>query len=215
MINHSSDTAGSSTHFVAGRVVAPRKRAILKGGPFLLISLLLVAGPAQAASGAAEAYGVTITKIELSKDKGASYVTRFEGYADVNLAAPGVGVPIAALGAETPLPKGTYTRVRVTLGPTLYLKGYVNHGETTLFTNGGADGAGYEANLAGANTPGASYAVSTFTIPEARRTFEQAVRILVGAVPPIITVTFDLTGVLTQTGGVPTVGAPAVTIEAV
>ncbi|OGX39692.1 MAG: hypothetical protein A3C53_05580 [Omnitrophica WOR_2 bacterium RIFCSPHIGHO2_02_FULL_68_15] len=175
--------------------------------------MALAVAPAWAASGDPEAYGVTITRIELSKDGGASYVTRFEGYADVNLAAPGVGAPIADLGKDTPLPKGTYNRLRVTLGPTLYLKGYVNHGGATLFTNGGADLVGYETNAAAANAPGATYAVSSVTIPNTARTFEQAIDIHVGSTMPALHLAFDLTGLITQTAGVPAVSAPAVILE--
>lgn len=219
MTRQRTDITDSSAHFVTGRT-PPRR--VVNGAFFVWLALALmvvatapagaVTTPPPTPSGTPEAYGVTITKIEVSQDEGATYLTRFAGQCDVNLVTEAAGRVVAGLTSGDPLPAGTYNRLRITLGPTLYLKGYLNYNGATFSTNGGADDHGYEANLAGLNAPGDSYAVSAFTIPEASRTFEQAITLSISAAsaPPLVT--FDLSGTITQTSGNPTVNAPVVTV---
>ena len=184
-----------------------------------LLSFLMMAAftcfssQSQAASGDPDGvYGVIITKIELSKDSGKSYLTCFEGYSDVNLIAASAGRSITRLIFSAPLAQGVYNRTRVTLGQKLYLQGYVNDGNTTIFTNGDNEGKGYELNAASADTPGSTYSVSAFTIPEDQRSYEYMINISVGAKPPALHAAFDLSGVITQAGGIPSVGIPSVTV---
>lgn len=193
----------------------------MKPSTFLRISLLTClmvyavtdfSSEAWAASGDPDGvYGVIITKIELSKDDGKSYVTCFEGYSDVNLVAASAGRSIASLIFSAPLAQGNYNRVRIALGPKLYLQGYVNYGNKTIFTNGDNEGKGYDINAAAANTPGSTYSVSAFTIPEDQRSYEYMINIPVGAKPPVLHAAFNLSGVITQTNGIPSVSAPLVT----
>ena len=180
--------------------------------------LLGAATWAEAASGAADGtYTVTITLIEVSKDGGATYTTLFSGSQAVNIASASAGATVAGLASSVALEPGTYDTVRVTLDSTLLLKGYVNFGATTIYTNNDADG--FDNNSGGGadrtdNGPTA-YAVSTFTIPAVDRT-----QTLTGlslpvspASPRTCIVTFNTAGVITQSGGTPSVGAPSVSIS--
>ena len=170
---------------------------------------------AEAASGDADGtYTVTITKLETSKDSGVTYTTLFEGSQAVNIASVSAGSIAAGLVNGVNLDVGTYDRVRATIGATLLLKGYVNNGATTIYTNGGTDGNGFSTNGGAANTPGSDYGTSTFTIPAGSRTSTTSglsIQIQPG-IAPTVTVQFDTTGVMTQSGGIPSVGAPSVTI---
>ena len=175
---------------------------------------VLGAGAAWAASGNADGtYTVTITKTEMSTN-GTTFVTLFEGSQAVNIASASAGATVAGLASGVKPPDGTYTTIRTTLGANLLLKGYVNNGGTTIFTNGGTDGAGFTTNSAAADAPGSTYAVSTFTIPVANRTATTTgVSIVMqGDAARTVTIKFDTSGVLTQSGGVPSVGAPTVTV---
>ncbi len=179
--------------------------------------LLWNAGPAWAASGNADGtYTVTVTKVETTKD-GTSFTTLFEGSQDINIAAANAGAVAASLASGVSLAPGTYTQVRVTIGGTLRLKGYVNNGATTIFTNGGADTAAFSTNSSAADTPGGTYAISSFAIPAANRTNTQSVTIIVpaGGSPPTARISFDTSGVITQSGGIPSVGAPSITMTSV
>lgn len=180
--------------------------------------LLGAATLAEAASGGADGtYTVTMTLIEVSQNGGASYTTLFSGSQVVNIASANAGATVAGLADSVELPEGTYDTVRVTLGSSLLLKGYVNFGTTTIYTNNDADGfdnnAGGGANRTD-NGPTA-YAVSTFTIPVADR-----IQTITGLSLPVAKdkprtciVTFNTASVLTQSGGTPSVGAPSVTIS--
>ena len=184
-----------------------------------LVSWLLgVATWAEAASGAADGtYTVTMTLIEVSKDAGATYTTLFSGSQAVNIASASASATVAGLASGVALEPGTYDTVRVTLNSTLLLKGYVNFGATTIYTNNDADG--FDNNSGGGadrtdNGPTA-YAVSTFTISAADRT-----QTFTGLSLPVspgssrtCIVNFNTAGVLTQSGGTPSVGAPSVSIS--
>ncbi len=177
--------------------------------------LLIWAAPAQAASGDADGtYTVTITRLEASTNGGTTYTTIFSGSQAVNIASVSAGATVAGLASGVSLEAGTYNTIRVTLDSSLLLRGYVNNGGTTIFTNGGTDGAGFSTNTNAANTPGSTYAISTFTIPEASRTatITGLSITLVKDANTTVTVKFDTSGVLTQTGGVPSVGAPSVSV---
>ena len=169
----------------------------------------------EAASGNADGtYTVTVTQVEVSKDGGTSYTTIFSGSQAINIASVDAGAVAASLASGAQLDVGVYTIVRVTIGSTLQLKGYVNNGATTIYTNGGSDTNGFSTNGAAANTPGSDYAVSSFTIPSANRTssttgLSMTVTVTAG---PTVTVKFDTSSILTQAGGIPSVGAPVVTI---
>ena len=180
--------------------------------------LLGAATWAEAASGAADGtYTVTMTLIEVSKDGGATYTTLFSGSQAVNIASASAGATVAGLASGVTLEPGTYNTVRVTLGSTLLLKGYVNFGTTTIYTNNDADGFDNNSGSGADRTDNGptAYAVSTFTIPAADRT--QTLTGLSLPVSPAGTktciVTFNTAGVLTQSGGTPSVGAPSVSIS--
>ena len=182
----------------------------------LAAGVLVAVGEAWAASGDADGtYTVTVTKIELSKDGGASFTTVFEGSQAVNLRAVNAGAVAAGLVSGVTLEEGTYNTVRTTIGQNLLLKGYVNNAGagTSIYTDGGTDGAAF-TTLAGLdNTTAADYSIATFTIPAASRTQSFGVSIAVQTgVAHTVTVKFDTAGVITQAGGIPTVGAPSVTV---
>lgn len=172
--------------------------------------LALGAAQVEAASGNADGtYTVTVTMVEMSKDSGATYTTVFSGSQSINIASVSAGSVAAGLVSGVTMDAGTYDRVRVTLGSTLQLKGYVNNGGTTIYT----DGSTFSTNGAAADTPGGAYAISTFTIPANSRTDINTVSIVVPpAGSPTVNVTFDTSGVITQSGGVPSVGSPTVTV---
>lgn len=183
----------------------------------LAVGVLVAAGEVWAVSGDADGtYTVTITKIELSKNGGANFTTVFEGSQAVNLRAVNAGAVAAGLVSGMTLEQGTYDTVRTTIGQNLLLKGYVNNAGagTSIYTNGGTDGAAF-TTLAGLdNTTAADYSIATFTIPAASRT--QSFGGFSIAVQPgqahTVTVTFGTAGVITQAGGIPSVGAPSVTV---
>ena len=172
----------------------------------------------EAASGAADGtYTVTITLIEVSKDGGATYTTLFSGSQAVNIASASASATVAGLADRVALEPGTYDTVRVTLDSTLLLKGYVNFGTTTIYTNNDADG--FDNNSGGGadrtdNGP-TTYAVSTFTISTVNRTqtFTGLSLLVSPASPRTCIVTFNTAGVITQSGGTPSVGAPSVSIS--
>lgn len=179
------------------------------------LSLLWGAREAQAASGDADGtYTVTITLVEISKDGGTTYTTLFSGSKAINIAAANAGAVAAGLASGVALPPGAYNRLRVTLGSTLQIKGYVNNGDATgtLYTNNDADG--FDLNTSAINTPGSDYAVSTLSIPEANRvsTMTPSITVPAEGSPATVQINFDTTGVLTASGNTPSLGAPTVTI---
>lgn len=185
------------------------------------LSGLCGAGRLEAASGDADGtYTVTVTKVEISKNGGTTFTTIFEGSQSINIAAANAGAVAAGLASGVILEPGTYDTVRVTIGPTMQFKGFVNNnnGTDTLFTDGGTEtGAGEStSNNAGVlNTPGGAYAISTYTIPEANRTETDAGLSLTveAGKAMVVDVAFDTTG--TGTEGAPDTiipGDPTVTI---
>ena len=182
---------------------------------FLGLALLGVVSEARAASGDADGtFTVTITQVEISKDGGATYATLFSGSQEINIAAAGAGAVAAGLVSNGALPPGTYNQVRVTLGSTLRIKGFVNNGAGTgtLYTNNDADG--FDLNGAAINTPGADYAVSTLTIPVANRVDTLTTSIVVSGdgSPCRVRIDFDTAGVLSAAGNVPSLNDPTVTV---
>ncbi len=179
----------------------------------MLALALLWAGPAWAASGDADGtYTVTVTKIEMSQDGGSTYFTVFEGSQTINIAAANAGAVAAGLVSGTGVPPGTYNQIRTTLGDTLSIKGYVNNGATTFYTNNDADGFGL--NLAAANTPGGDYTTSNIAIPPANRSSTLSVSLSVagGASAKTVKITFDTSGTLVVNGGIPSLNAPAISV---
>ena len=182
-----------------------------------LMAVCWTVGPqgVEAASGdAAGTYTVTITKVEASKNGGATYTTIFSGSQDINIASVTAGAVAAGLASGAALDVGTYDTVRVTIGATLKAKGYVNSGGSTVFTNGGTDGSASSTNGGVTDTPGSTYAISTYTIPAANRTNTTSglsMKVQVGK-SPTVTVQFDTSGVLSVSSGVIIPGAPTVTI---
>ena len=186
---------------------------------FIVVAILLgLTSTVQAASGDADGtYTVTVTRLEFRNATTGDYLTMFEGSRGINIASASAGATAASLASGGGVPQGTYNQVRVTLDGTLSVRGYVNSdtAPVTFFTNGGTDAAAFSTNVAGINTPGATYAIASFTIPAAQRVFTQNVSFTIGSNVPTVRVTFDTSGVLTSGGGVPSLGAPSVTMTAV
>ena len=175
--------------------------------------ILLATGPAWAASGDADGtYTVTVTKIEISQDNGSTYFTVFSGSQAINIAAANAGAVAAGMVNASGVPPGTYNLIRTTLGDSLLIKGYVNNGATTFYTNNDADGFGLNAGAA--NTPGGDYATSTITIPAANRVSSLATNFTCtgGGPAKSVKIAFDTGGVLTVAGGLPSLNAPSVTV---
>lgn len=177
----------------------------------------LIAGleTAEAASGDADGtYAVTVTKVEVSKDSGVTYTTMFSGSQAINIASASAGATAASLANGASLTPGTYTIVRVTIGSTMTIKGYLNISGSTWFTNGGTDGDAFTVNGGVTSTPGSTYAISTFTIPSANRTNTTSglsITVAGDGSAPTVNVAFDTSGVISNSGGSPTIGAPTVT----
>lgn len=181
-----------------------------------VVLLVLTTPPALAASGDADGtYTVTVKQVEVSTD-GTNFVTVFSGSSDINISAVDAGAQAATLVSGTSVPPGTYTTVRVTIGATLSVKGYINIAGRTHYTDGGTDGGAF-SNVAGTDQQNAQadYAISTFTIPAANRVTSQAVtfNVVKGGPASRVTVTFDTSGVITNNGGQPSLGAPTVTMS--
>lgn len=180
-----------------------------------LLSVLVGGGWVEAASGDADGtYAVTVTKIEASLD-GSTFTTLFEGSQRINIAAVNAGAVAAGLVSGVDMADGTYTTVRVTIADTLTAKGFVNNGATTIYTDGGTDTGAFSTNSSAANTPGTDYAISTFTVPADNRvntTSGLSIKVADGT-SATVTVAFDTSGVITQTGGIPSLSAPTVTIS--
>ena len=176
------------------------------------VGLVLGAVGVQAASTDADGtYTVTVTKVEVSKDGGTTYTTLFDGSQAINIAAVDAGAVAAGLASGAALEAGIYNTVRVTIGATLLAKGYVNSGGDTVYTNG----SGSATNSGATSTPGAGYAASTYTIPEANR-IETTTGLSIPVEPgkgPTVTVKFDTSGVLSQISGAIIPGEPLVTIS--
>ena len=181
-----------------------------------LLGLVVGVGGAEAASGDADGtYTVTVTKIEMSRDGGATFSTVFSGSTAINIASVTAGATAAGLVSGVALAPGTYTVVRTTIGSTLQIKGYLNISGSTWYTNGGTDGSAFTVNAGVTNTPGATYATSSFTIPSANLTNSQtglSIVVTSGGAGPTVRVAFNTSGVITNSGGTPTIGAPGVTI---
>ncbi len=178
--------------------------------------MVIGVGGAEAASGDADGtYTVTVTKIEMSRDGGTTFATVFSGSTEINIASVTAGATAAGLVSGAALAPGTYTVVRTTIGSTLQIRGYLNIAGSTWYTNGGTDGGAFTVNAGVINTPGAGYAISIFTIPAANRTSSQTGLSMVvtsGGAASTARIAFDTSGVITNSGGAPTIGAPGVTI---
>ena len=181
-----------------------------------LLGLIVGVESAEAASGDADGtYTVTITKTEVSRDGGSTYATVFSGSTAVNIASASAGAAVAGLANGAALAPGTYTSVRNTIGATMQTKGYINISGSTWYTNGGTVTNGFSVNAGVTNSPGSDYAISTFTIPAANRTSTQtgfSIVVTSGGSPPAVRIAFDTSGVITNSSGTPTIGAPSVTI---
>ncbi len=179
------------------------------------LSLVGWLGAADAASGNADGtYAVTVTKVEVSKDGGSTYTTIFSGSQSINIAAANAGATAASLANGAALAPGTYTLVRTTIGATMTAKGYLNISGSTWFTNGGSDSNAFSVNGGVLNTPGSTYAISTFTIPAASRTSTDSslsITVKADGTSPTVNIAFDTSGVITNSGGTPTIGAPTIT----
>src|SRR3989338_3882026 len=106
---------------------------------FLFVSLLLV--PSMAMAGAASAYKVTITTMELFN--GTTWVTVFTGSsATIDIASAAAGSSAGNFLSGIIIPDGTYTQVRTTVSPTITISGLDSSRYTTAatFTSGGNTG---------------------------------------------------------------------------
>ena len=185
------------------------------------LGLFVGAGRAEAASGDADGtYTVTVTKVEMSKNGGATYMTIFEGSQSINIAAANAGAVAAGLASGVTLEPGTYDTVRTTIGATMQFKGFVNNdnGTDTLYTDGGTEdglGASTSNNAGVLNTPAADYAASTYTIPVAFRTDTRtglSIKVEAGA-SKVVDIAFDTTGTGSESSpNVIIPGDPTVTI---
>lgn len=171
-----------------------------------IIALFALASRTEAGSGDADGtYTVTLTKVEISKNSGATYTTLFEGSQAINIAAANAGAVAAGLVSGATLEPGTYDVVRVTLSPTMQLKGYVIDGADTLYTDGGTETGSVESTSkrVGASTPPDSgYAASTYTIPEINRV-DTKTGLSLNVEPGkamIVDIAFDTTGTVSETG---------------
>ena len=161
-----------------------------------------------ASSDADGTYTVTITKLEVSKDSGATFITVFSGSQAINIAAADAGAVAAGLVSGAAMETGTYDRVRVTLASDLLVKGFRNTGGgTTDYTNGTS------FNTVAGNDPGGDYAVSTLTVPEENRvqTFTGYSIVVQPGGSSQVTITFNTTGVIIAG---PSIKPPSVSVTA-
>lgn len=196
-----------------------------KGAAVLGLGLLLIcwgfpapqarAACGDRASGAADVYKVTVNKIEFSED-GTTFITVFDGSRQIDISAVDAGAVAAGLVSGAAVPPATYTQVRVTVGSTLKVRGYINIAGSTHYTDGGTDSGAFGLNAGVTDTPGGDCAESTFTIPAANRTSTGNVTFTVpeGGAAPTVRVAFDTSGVITNNGGAPSLGPPTITMSA-
>jgi hypothetical protein len=186
-------------------------------GGAVMLGLFFGASRTEAASGDADGtYTVTVTKVEVSKNSGTTYTTVFEGSQAINIAAANAGAVAAGLISGVTLEPGSYTTVRVTIGSTMQLKGYVNSGTNTLYTSGGSNGTSTSKNTGVLNTPGSGYAASTYTIPAEFRTDTKTgfspIQVEAGKAT-VVDIAFDTTGTVSETQtDIISPGDPTVTI---
>ncbi|MBI3333442.1 MAG: hypothetical protein HYZ93_05075 [Candidatus Omnitrophica bacterium] len=184
-----------------------------------LAALILLgwgAGVSLAGSGDADGtYTVTVTKVELSTD-GSNFITAFSGSSAINIASATAGAQAAGLVSGAAIPPGNYSTIRVTLGSTLLIKGFITISGNANYTNGGTDSNGFAVNIGDANPPSSGYTISTFTIPAANRvnTFTPpSFTVKEGSAATTCSITFNTAGVITNSGGTPTIGPPDVSVS--
>ncbi|TBR19047.1 hypothetical protein EPO66_00945 [bacterium] len=103
----------------------------------LCVLLLLIFSiiPCVFANGAADYYGVTISKFELYN--GASWITAFSGTSsELDIAAASSGQSAGNFLSGLIVPDGTYTQVRVTPSPTFKFRGTDGAGNYTTAATG-------------------------------------------------------------------------------
>lgn len=179
-----------------------------------LLLCLPYAAQAATGNGGGQVYKVTITTIEISNDGGSTYTTIFSGSKEIDIAAVDAGATAAGLVSGVDLPDGTYNTIRATVGSSIKVKGYVNIGTTTYYTDGGTDSGAFSTAVGADNPPtDSSFAESTFNLggPQSATTTGLNM-VMTPETSSVVTVAFDTTGVITQNGVSPSVGAPTVTV---
>lgn len=173
------------------------------------------AAEAAGGSGGGQVYKVTITTIEISTDGGSTYTTLFSGSQEIDIAGVDAGAVAAGLVSGADLPDGTYNTVRATVARTIKVKGYRNIGGTTYYTNGQSDSNAFSTRSGTDNPPtDSTFAESTFDIGGPASETKTGLAIVMSQESsPIVTVKFNTAGVVTESGGLPSIGAPTVDIS--
>lgn len=121
----------------------------------MLAASLMAPQAAQAATGPARTYQVTITKFELNN--GTSWVTVSSGNSTtIDIAAVNAGAVAGTFFSGLSVPDGTYTQVRVTISPTFTISGNVGANYTTATLSNG---------VCVTTTTAASEAACTMSVP--------------------------------------------------
>lgn len=168
-----------------------------------LVVSVWAASPALAGSGDADGtFTVIVEKIEISPGDG-TFVTVFSGSSSLNIAAANAGAVAAGLVSGKAVPPGHYNVVRVTIGSTIRVKGYVNSGANTLYTDGGTDGGAFTSIAGNDNTTAADYTASTFTVPAENRVKTDSLTFTCtkGGPAPTVRISFDTSGVINTNPG--------------
>lgn len=193
--------------------MTPKIAFVLLAVVVLSPSLAEAACP-NATTGNADVYNVTVRMIEFSTD-GTNFVTAFQGSTVIDIASVAAGSTAAGLVSGGAVPPGNYTNIRVTIGSTVGVRGFVNNGGTTVYTDGGTDAAAF-TGVGGNNSPGTDCATSTFTVPANTRVSTDAVSFTVNPAdgPPssTVTISFDTSTVIATDGAGATLNEPVVTM---
>lgn len=123
----------------------------MKSAPLTLIILIpifLFSGIASAATSTPDGYQITVQKIEVSADSGASWHVLGSGNVTMDIASVSSGSQVGAYISGAVLPDGTYSQIRTTISNQLTLRGSVvqdagiNNGQTFCTDDDGTPSTG-------------------------------------------------------------------------
>jgi len=178
---------------------------------FLFVSLFLL--PSVAMAGAASAYKITVTRMELHN--GTEFVEVFSGTSTViDIASAGSGASAGNFLAGITIPDGTYSQVRTTVSRTIPVSGTDANNYTTVGTGIDGDGnTGCTATVVEADEAECDAIVAN--TPVDTTTFSAPITALNNNLSHKIRVDFNVDSALTLNGGTLFLSAPSVNVTAI
>ena len=149
-------------------------------------------------------YEITFTKLELKKTDG-TYLSLFSGSTDVNIANANTGEAIADLLAGSIVPDGEYTHVRATIADLFTINACENLVAGTNCTTATTSNAGAGPATGSHTAVGPTTAVDDVVTASGAGSLQQETALAISVKDGIcsvrkgLSISFDLTGVLTYT----------------